>query len=49
MEVQPVLTSETFSNDCFIKALNFLVQYHYFTHQEQVMRFCQSSLGRTRD
>jgi hypothetical protein len=32
MVVHPVKTSETFSNDCIIKALNFMLRYYYFTH-----------------
>jgi hypothetical protein len=38
MEVHPVYTSDTFSNDCIIKALNFMLRFHYFTHQVQVLR-----------
>ena len=38
MVVHPVKTSETFANDCIVKALNFMLRYHYFTHQLQVLR-----------
>ena len=38
MVVHPVKTSETFANDCIVKALNFMLRYYYFTHQLQVLR-----------
>jgi hypothetical protein len=38
MVVHPVKTSETFANDCIVKALNFMLRSCYFTHQLQVLR-----------
>jgi len=38
MVVHPVKTSETFANDCIVKALNFMLRFCYFTHQLQVLR-----------
>ena len=32
MVIHPVFTSQTYSNDCLIKGVNFLIGYPYFTH-----------------
>lgn len=32
MVIHPVFTSQTYSNDCLTKGVNFLVGYPYFTH-----------------
>ena len=44
MVVHPVFTSETYSNDCLIKALNYMLRYPYFTHQMQVLRLSARNL-----
>jgi hypothetical protein len=38
MVIHPVFTSQTYSNDCLTKGVNFLVGDAYFTHQSQVLR-----------
>jgi hypothetical protein len=44
MSVHPVYTSETYSNDCLIKAINFFLRWYYFTHQMQVLRLSAKHL-----
>ena len=44
MVVHPVKTSETFANDCIVKALNFMLRSYYFTHQLQVLRLAVRNL-----
>jgi hypothetical protein len=44
MVVHPVKNSETFANDCIVKALNFMLRSHYFTHQLQVLRLAVRNL-----
>ncbi len=44
MVVHPVKTSETFANDCIVKALNFMLRSYYFTHQLQVLRLAVKNL-----
>lgn len=49
MVVHPVRTSETFTNDCLVIALNFLLRYPYFTHQKQVLRLSAQNLKLSKD
>jgi hypothetical protein len=47
--VYPVKTSETFANDCIVKALNFMLRFCYFTHQLQVLRLAVRNLKVKKD
>lgn len=49
MVVHPVKTSETFANDCIVKALNFMLRFCYFTHQLQVLRLAVRNLKVKKD
>jgi uncharacterized protein YbbC (DUF1343 family) len=49
MVVHPVKTSETFANDCIVKALNFMLRSHYFTHQLQVLRLAIMNSKKSED
>ena len=49
MVVHPVKTSETYSNDCLIEAMNFFLRWPYFTHQMQVLRLSARNLKCTLD